>query len=80
MGKISQYPGRGILIMNTPNASIYADNTPVRSHRLVGIMDADKPALDNFRTISHFVNSMPLNDKTEMLLTLLAYCKAQLNG
>jgi hypothetical protein len=62
------------------NASIYADNTPVRSHRLIGIIDADKRPLDNFQTITHFVNSMPLNDKTEMLLTLLAYCKAQLNG
>jgi hypothetical protein len=62
------------------NASIYLDSTPVRQHRLVGILDAEKPALDNFQTIAHFIKEMPVGDKTEMLLTLSAYCKAELNG
>lgn len=62
------------------NNSIYFDSTPVRSHRLVGILDVDKGALENFRTIQHFVDRMPLGDKTEMLMTLAAYCRAELNG
>jgi hypothetical protein len=60
--------------------SIYADNTPVRRHRLIGVLDADKTALDNFRTLTQFVKELPVGDKTEMLLTLAAFCRAELNG
>jgi hypothetical protein len=62
------------------NQSVFADSTPVRMHRLIGILDAGKKPLDNFRTITHFVNLMSVGDKTEMLLTLAAYCRAELNG
>jgi radical SAM superfamily enzyme len=43
-------------------------------------LDADKSPLDNFRIITHFVNLLPVGDKTEMLLTLAAFCRAELNG
>jgi len=62
------------------NHSIYADSTPVRTHRLIGILDAGKKPLDNFRTVTHFINEMSVGDKTEMLLTLAAFCRAELNG
>jgi radical SAM superfamily enzyme len=64
----------------TNNDSIYADSTPVRTHQVLGILDADKSPLDNFRIITHFVNLLPVGDKTEMLLTLAAFCRAELNG
>jgi hypothetical protein len=60
--------------------SIYADSTPVRRHRLIGILDADKSPVDNFQTLTQFVKELPLGDKTEMLLTLAAFCRAELNG
>jgi hypothetical protein len=62
------------------NESIYADSTPVRTHRLLGILDDEKSALGNFRTIAAFVTGMTVGDKTEMLLTLSAFCKYELNG
>ena len=56
------------------------DVTPVRSHRTVAILDADKSPLDNFQTIRTYIASMALSDKIEMLLTLAAFCRAELQG
>jgi hypothetical protein len=54
-------------------ATSYTDKTPVIANRLVAIVDADASPLQNYQTITHFIKSMDLEDRIEMMLTLRAF-------
>ena len=56
------------------------DKTPILKNLAVSILDVESTTLTNFRTMTQFIKHMPLTDKTEMLLTLAAFCRSELNG
>jgi hypothetical protein len=56
------------------------EKTPVRNTAGVGILDLNRPAIENFITITQYVQNLPVGTKVEMLMTLKAFISAELAG
>lgn len=66
--------------MTNATVQIIDDKTPVRNTARILVLDPTKPAIDNFLSITHYIQNLPVNTKVEMLMTLQAFSKAELSG